>query len=122
MQPVRSIFWKAIFFGTFIFGTGNFVFAQNQPASTAVEAGNTIKFTGAEGEMLVFEVELHKLPLKGSILNILDDQGNSLFEERIYAADHIRRYKIARADMRQISFKVSGKTFLFSKSFAINLL
>jgi hypothetical protein len=121
MKSFQSIFPKAVLIASLLFSSGNFLLAQVQPAFTAVPVmENKIKFVGSEGDMLVFEVRLDNLPVKGSTLSILDEQNNILFEERIFAATHTCRYKIARNNMELITFKISGKTFSFNQSFTIN--
>lgn len=121
MRSVKSVFTKTVLVALFFFSSGNFLFAQTQPApeeTTGME--NKIKFVGSEEDMLVFEVQLDNLPVKGSTLSILDEKNNPIFEERITTGVLIRRYKIARDEMGMITFKISGKTFSVSQSFTIN--
>jgi hypothetical protein len=122
MKSYKSIFSKLAIVAFFLFSSGNFLFGQTQPIYvTTTSEDIKIKFAGLDGEMLVFEVELQNLPVKGTSLSISDDQNNILFEERILKTSHTCRYKIAgTTNMGMITFKVSGKTILVNQSFTIN--
>jgi hypothetical protein len=121
MKSFKSIFPKAIIVALFLFSSGNFLYAQTQPVFSTVPAEDIkIKFAGTDGEMLVFEVQLENLSAKGAILSILDDQNNTIFEERIVKNNHVCRYKLVGDNMSLVTFKISGKTVLFNQSFTIN--
>ena len=120
MKSYKSIFPKVIIIAFFFFSSGNFLFAQGQPTfATAPGENIKIKFTGQDGEMLVFEVELQNLT-KGTSLSISDDQNNILFEEKIVKHNHVCRYKLVRNNMSLVTFRISGKTISFNQSFTIN--
>ncbi len=121
MKSFKSILSKAAFIALFLFVSGNFLYGQVQPVLTTVtDEEAKIKFAGFEEDMLVFEVQLSNLSARGTNLNILDENNNNIFMERILRTSHNCRYKIARNNMELITFKISGKTISFSQSFTIN--
>ncbi len=111
---------KAIIGAVLFFSTAGSLFAQRQPAFAATETKNRIKFVRAENDMLIFDVQLGSLPAKPIMLSILDEDGNNIFEEWIFSANHYCRYKIVRNDMTQVTFKVSGGAFSLNQSFNIH--
>ena len=86
MKSVQSVIMKAFIAAVFFFGSAGSLFAQEQPAFATKEAQNKIKFVRAENDMLVFDVQLDSLPAKPVMLSILDEDGNSIFEEWIFSA------------------------------------
>ena len=121
MKSFKSFIPKTVFIALLLFNAGNFLFAQKQPEVEAAQgADSRIKFAGSEGDMLIFEVHLDNLPAKGTVLSILNDSGDPIFEERISATFHNCRYKITRNNMEMITFTVSGKAFYYIQSFTIN--
>lgn len=123
MKSYKSIFPKAAIVALFLFGSGNFLFGQTQPVFTTVPGEDIkIKFAGMDGDMLVFEVQLENLSVKGTTLSIIDDQKNTIFEEKIVKANHSCRYKLVRDNMALVTFKISGKTISFNQSFTINYM
>lgn len=121
MKSFKSILSKAAFIALFLFVSGNFLYGQMQPILTTVmDEEAKIKFAGFEEDILVFEVQLSNLSARGTNLNILDENNNYIFMERILKTSHNCRYKIARNNMEVITFKISGKTISISQSFTIN--
>ena len=121
MKSYKSIFPKAVLVALLFFSSGNLLFGQTQSVITAVTSEDAkIKFAGSDGDMLVFEVQLDNLPVKGTTLSILDEENNIIFEEKILKPSHTCRYKIPRNNMELITFKISGKTISFNQSFTIN--
>jgi len=120
MKSFKSFFQKLAFIAFVFFSSANFLFAQSQTSFTQSTTDVKIRFVGAEEDLLIFEVQLTNLPTKGSDLVIMDENGNIIFEERIATVSHTCRYKIVRNNMELITFKISGKTFLFNQSFAIS--
>lgn len=121
MKSYKSIFPKTALVALLLFSSGNFLFGQTQPVISTVTGEDTkIKFAGSEGDMLVFEVQLDNLPVKGTTLTIVDETNNLIFEERILKTSHTCRYKVVRNNMEMITFKISGKTISFNQSFTIN--
>ena len=121
MKSFRSIFSKTVFVALFLFASGNLLLAQVQRVAIAAAGADClVEFTGQSGDMLVFEVQLDHLPVKGTVLTISDNQDNILLEEKINTVNHSRRYKIVRNTMELITFKVSGKIFSCNQSFSIN--
>lgn len=104
-----------------LFATGNLLNAQIAPESSlnfGIEG--KIKFIGKEDEMLVFHAQLENLYGKDAIISILDDNGNTLFEERIATNNFLRKYKIVLQDIYKLTFRISGKQILYNQTFTIN--
>lgn len=70
--------------------------------------------------MLVFHAQLENLYGKDAIISILDDNGNTLFEERIATNNFLRKYKIVLQDIYKLTFRISGKQILYNQTFTIN--
>jgi hypothetical protein len=83
------------------------------------ETTGSIRFVQAEGDMLVFDLHLTNLPAKGCRLRIVDGDYNTLLEQKISTATYNIRYKIARGEMNNINFEVSGKKLFLNQSFTI---
>lgn len=118
MKSFKTVFVRLVFASFFLFSSGNVVNAQAQPVAETTDS--LIRFAGIEDDMVIFEVELENLPLKGSTISILDNYGTVLFEERIAATSLNRRYKIVRNNIDTVTFKVSGKSFSINRSFTIS--
>lgn len=122
MKPIRSVFIKATCILSLIVASNAFSLTQAQPMPqpilTAASTGD-IRFINAQDGMLVFELNLNNLPVKGSMLRIKDEAGNLLFEQGINEVTYNARYKIERNSISKITFEVSGKKMLLNKSFSI---
>jgi hypothetical protein len=107
----------------FILITNSFFHTQAQvQQNNIIAAGSTgdIRFVRAEGEMLLFELNLKNLPTKGILLKVMDQTGNLLFEEGIRTETYHVLYKIERNNISKIIFEVSNKKILLNKAFSIN--
>jgi hypothetical protein len=123
MKSVKSVFIKATCMLALVLVSNSFSKTQAQPVLYAVSATETkgdIRFVNAQDGMLVFELNLKNLPAKGSMLQIKDEAGNLIFEERIKTETFNVRYKIERNSISKISFEVTAKKMLLNKSFSIN--
>ena len=123
MKSIKSVFIKATCMLAFILVSNCFSRTQAQVQQNYLAAADStgdIRFVTAEGDMLVFELNLKNLPAKGSKLKIMDQAGNLLFEEGIRAETFNVRYKIERNNISKIIFQVSNKKFLLNRSFSIN--
>jgi len=122
MKSIRSVFIKATCLLALIVFSNSFSATQAQTMNTykaATDAGE-IRFVQAQEGMLVFELNLKNLPVKGSILKIMDEGSNLIFEEGIKAETYTRLYKIERNNISKIVFEVSGRKILLNRSFSIN--
>jgi hypothetical protein len=123
MKTIKSVFIKATCMLAFILVSNSFSRTQAQVQQNYLAASDStgdIRFVSAEGEMLVFELNLKNLPAKGSMLKIMDQAGNLLFEEGIRTETYNVLYKIERNNASRIVFEVSNKKILLNKSFSIN--
>ena len=84
------------------------------------DTNGDIRYISAEGNALVFELNLKNLPTNGSNLQITDEAGNLIFEERIPTATLNVRYKIERNNISKLTFEVLGKKLHLNKSFSIS--
>ena len=98
----------------------SFTQARTLPVDQVVSDSGDIRFVQAEDGVLVFELNLKNLPAKGSMLKIMDETGNLIYEETIKTASFSRLYKIERNNISRIVFEVSGKKILLNKTFSIN--
>ncbi len=123
MKSMTSVFIKATCMLSVVLLSGTFSLIQAQPMLYAVslnEATDEIRFVTVKDGMLVFELNLKNLPVKGSLLQIKNEAGDLLFEQKINAQTFNMRYKIERNDISKITFEVTGKKILLNKSFSIN--
>lgn len=123
MKSIKTVFIKAACMLAFILVSNSFSLTQANAQVNKNPAGNSngdIRCISADGNTLVFELRLQNLPAKGSNLQITDESGNLIFEERIATADLNVRYKIERNNIRKLTFEVSGKKLHLNKSFSIN--
>ena len=96
-------------------------FAQDQPQNLVANnyTTNKVRFVGIEDNMLVFDLKLSNLPLKGSRIRIVDGDNNVLFEHRTSAATYIKRFKIVRDNLKDIHFEVINKETILKESFQL---
>ncbi len=123
MKSIKSVFIKATCMLALVLVSNSFSLIQAQVmpkyASTTRSTGE-ISFVSMQGDMLVFDLDLKNLPLNGSRLHIMDEAGNTLFEEGIKTATYNKRYKIERNNISKIVFEVSSGRSLLSRTFSIN--
>jgi hypothetical protein len=124
MKSIKSVFIKATCMLAFVLITNSFSRTQAQQVQlnyvADANSSGDIRFVSVEGDMLVFELNLKSLPAKGSMLKIVDQAGNLLFQESIRTETFNVRYKIERNNISKIIFEVSNKKFLLNRSFSIN--
>jgi len=123
MKSVKTIFIKAACMLAFVFAS-NAIYLTQATAQLSrqvyADGKGDIRCISADNGMLVFELNLQNLPAKGSKLEITDDTGNLIFEERITTATFNVRYKIERNNISKLIFEVSGRNLRLNKSFSIN--
>jgi hypothetical protein len=113
------VFLKAIIIVFFTFCAG-LSYSQNQPENyVKTESANKVQFMGVEKDFLVFDLLFSEVPAKGCTLKIMDQAGNTVFEESIPGNSFAKRYKMPKEEFSKISFKAMGKGFVFSQSFTI---
>ena len=119
MKSIKLLFSGTITILFLIFSTG-ISFSQTQPDSDAKTNDlNKIQFIGADDDYLVFDLRFFVLPARGCTLRIIDDAGNTMFEEAVSGSSYSKRYKIVREGMKRLSFKAIGKGFSFYQAFTI---
>jgi len=118
MKSVNQVFKKAVLLPLFFIYVG--CFSQSLVQSVSVsdsEKTGYVEFVKNEADMLVFEVDLSGLPVKGCLLKISNESGETIFEKWIYASAHKQNYRIERNDLSKIYFEAKGKDFRFRESF-----
>lgn len=118
MKPTNVFFKKATIMVMVLFANASILYAQ-QPVARLEYATDKIRFVGMENNLLVFDIHLTALPLKGSTLRILDQDGLTLFEERIHNQVYNKRYKILKENLNHIYFQIRNKQILLQESFGI---
>ncbi len=78
---------------------------------------STIEFVKLEDDMLVFKVSLSQIPEKGCQLQISNENGDVIFEQKITSSSFQQIYRIERNNMSQLNFAATGKNFRFVESF-----
>lgn len=95
--------------------------AQSNPQCKVVnEPAGNIRFISSDGDMLVFELSLRYLLPKGSMIRIMDEANNIIFEERTDIETYNIRYKIIRNDMKKNNFEISSRNLFLNQSFNVN--
>lgn len=119
MKSIKFVFLKTMTL-LFIIFTHELSFSQS-PAENQVKAevASKVQFIGIENDYLVFEARFSELPAKGCTLQIMDENGNPIYEELINANPFMRRYKLMKDTLTRISFKAVGRGFAFTQSFII---
>lgn len=123
MKSFKSVFVKTTCMLSLALVSNSFSATHAQKALyafSATESKGDIRFVNAQDGMLVFELNLKNLPAKGSMLHIKDEEGNLIFEENIETENFNVRYKIERNNISKISFEVTAKKMLLTKTFSIN--
>ncbi len=124
MKSIKSVFIKTTCMLALILVSNSFSLTQAQVTSKyagkAVSATGDISFINVEGDMLVVDLNLKNLPANGSRLHIMDEAGNTLFEQGIKTATYNKRYKIERNNISKIVFEVSSGRSLLNRTFSIN--
>jgi len=119
MKSIKFVFLKAIVIVFLTFSAGN-SFSQSPSESYAKnDAVNKVQFMGVEDDYLLFDLRFFELPAKGCTLRIMDDAGNTMFEETISGSTFMRRYKVTKEGMSRVSFKATGRGLIFNQSFTI---
>lgn len=122
MKSLKSIIIRTTCMFFLVSVCNSFTISKAQVQSQTVSASETagsIRFVQAEGDMLVFDLHLTNLPSKGCRLRIVDGDYNTLLEQKISTATYSIRYKIARGEMSNINFELSGKKLFLNQSFTI---
>lgn len=122
MKSINSVFTRTVCMIALVSFSNSFAktMAQGYPQLVvAKEAKENIQFVSVEGEMLIFELRLNNILLKGSVIRILDGDNNIIFEEKTNEGTYSIRYKIVRNDMRIINFQVYNKNYSLNQSFNI---
>ena len=122
MKSIKSVFIKATCMLALVSFLNSFTLTEAQPvfhSALAADSMGDIRFVYAMDGMLVFELNLKDLPVKGSKLQIKDEAGNLIFEQNIKTETFKVRYKIERNDISKITFEVTGKKILLNKTFSI---
>ncbi|HAO45456.1 MAG TPA: hypothetical protein PLZ45_04025 [Ferruginibacter sp.] len=99
-----------------------FSFTQAQVTTAyagAKTATGDIRFIKTEDNLLVFDLQLNNLPSSGALLRITDGDNNVILEQRISSETYGIRYKIEKADIRQLHFEILGKKVFINQSFNI---
>ena len=119
MKSIKFVFLKAIIIVFFTFCAGS-SYSQN-PSENYVktEAANKVQFMGIQDNFVVFDLLFSEVPAKGCTLKIIDQTGNTVFEESISGNSFTKRYKMPKEEFSKISFKAMGKGFVFNQSFII---
>ena len=118
MKSIKFVFLKAIVIVFLTFSAGN-SFSQSSESYAKNDAVNKVQFMGVEDGYLLFDLRFFELPAKGCTLRIIDDAGNTLFEETVPGSSFMRRYKLTKEGMSRVSFKATGKGFTFNQFFTI---
>ena len=119
MRSIKFVFLKSIIIVFFTFCAGS-SYSQN-PSENYVKAegANKVLFMGVENGFLVFDLLFSEVPAKGCTLKIMDQTGNTVFEESIPGNSFAKRYKMPKEEFSKISFKAVGKGFVFNQSFTV---
>ena len=119
MRSIKFVFLKAVIIVFFTFCAGS-SFSQNLSENyVKTEAANKVQFMGIQDNFLVFDLLFSEVPAKGCTLKIIDQAGNTVFEESISGNSFTKRYKMPKEEFSKISFKAMGKGFVFNQSFTI---
>jgi uncharacterized protein YxjI len=122
MKSIKSVFIKATCMFALVSFFSSFSLTEAQTVVYSVSAADSmgdIRFVNATDGMLVFELHLTNLPVKGSMLQIKDEAGNLIFEQNIKSVTFQERFRIERNEISKITFEVTGKKLLLNKSFSI---
>ena len=119
MKSLMFVFLKTIFIVFFAFSAGHTFSQTSSHPSGKADIVNKVHFMGVQDNYLLFDLRVAELPAKGCTLRIIDEAGNTMFEETLLGNYFTRRYKIAREGMQRISFKASGKGLALNQSFTI---
>ena len=119
MKSIKFVFLKVLIILFFTFCAGS-SYSQN-PSENYVktDAANKVQFMGVGNDFLVFDLLFTEVPAKGCTLKIMDQAGNTVFEETISGNSFTKRFKIPKEEFSRISFKALGKGFVFNQSFTI---
>ena len=119
MRSIKFVFLKAVIIVFFTFCAGS-SFSQNLSENyVKTEAANKVQFMGIQDNFLVFDLLFSEVPAKGCTLKIIDQAGNTVFEESISGNYFTKRYKMPKEEFSKISFKAMGKGFVFNQTFTI---
>lgn len=77
-----------------------------------------IRYTGIHDRMLQFDVNIPGLPSR-SVLRILDEEGNLLYEEYLKTGNFNKRYKVPAGPYGRLHFEVSGRGTRVKQNFNI---
>jgi hypothetical protein len=119
MKSIKFVFLKAIIIVFFTFCAGLSYSQTPSENYLKTETANKVQFMGVENDFLVFDLLFSEAPAKGCTLKIMDQTGNTVFEESISGNSFAKRYKMPKEEFSKISFKAMGKGFVFSQSFTI---
>jgi len=122
MKSFKSIFTRTVWLLVLAITSNSFTYSQ-EPVKPKYATGKTavsdIRFVRTEGDMLVFDLLLSNLPVKGTMLRISDGESNIILEEKISTETYNIRYKIARENIKRINFEISGKRIFLNQSFNV---
>lgn len=97
--------------------------AQTGASDSATSTGPAVvRYLGVQDDMLIFNVSYNN-PMGGKFLvQVLDQNGNQLFQDSFRDKTFYRQFKLPKADNDQITFVIrKGQDAPVEKRFAVNV-
>lgn len=80
-----------------------------------------VKFLGATGEFLYFELSLNQLNDTRSQLRVRNEDGVELYAESVFSKSATRKLKIAKEDVEKLEFAYSNLKGEVKKTFEVKI-
>lgn len=91
------------------------------PVSADSKPSLDVKFLGATGEFLYFELSLAQLNDTRSQLRVRNENGVELYAENVFSKSTTRKLKIAKEDVEKLEFAYSNTKGEVKKTFEVKI-
>lgn len=91
------------------------------PVSVDSKPSLDVKFLGATGEFLYFELSLAQLNDTRSQLRVRNEDGVELYAESLFSKSATRKLKIAKEDVEKLEFAYSNPKGEVKKTFEVKI-
>lgn len=94
--------------------------APDTVKAQAVPEKATVRYSGIQNEHLVFYADVENDLKERFRFIIRDGNGNILFEERFMQQKYAKKFLLPIADLKDVTFEVTGKASLYQRQFTIS--
>ena len=105
MRIVRIVAIVALLTSVFTFSSFSTVTGENSKIEREKNRPELqVKFLGANGDFLYFELSMQQVDALRSNLRILNEDGHELYAETVFSKSTVRKIKVSKGEAEKIEF------------------